>query len=69
MSSSGSPPRRVLVVEDEEDLIELLAFNLKAAGFEPITARTGRQALTALEASPPPELVILDLMLPDLPGT
>ncbi len=69
MPSSGSPPRRVLIVEDEEDLALLLAFNLKAAGFEPITARTGRQALTALEASPPPELVILDLMLPDLPGT
>ena len=59
---------RVLVVEDEEDLVELLRFNLRGAGYEPVTARTAREALRIAE-SEGVDAVILDLMLPDLPGT
>jgi len=58
----------VLIVDDERDLLSVLDFNLRAAGFETILATTGEQALLQLRRSVP-DLVLLDLMLPDLPGT
>ncbi len=58
----------ILVVDDEPDLVELLRVNLRQAGFEVSTAATGREALDALRRSVP-DLVVLDLMLPDLSGT
>src|SRR5262245_49536143 len=60
--------QRILVVDDEPDLLELVRFNLSQAGFEVETAETGRQALERLRRSTP-DLLILDLMLPDLSGT
>jgi len=59
---------RVLVVEDEADLRTLVAYNLKSAGHEVEAVETGFAALQALVRQPP-DLVVLDLMLPDLPGT
>ena len=59
---------RVLVVDDEPDLIELVRFNLKEAGYEIDAARSGREALALLRRRPP-DLLILDLMLPDVSGT
>jgi two-component system phosphate regulon response regulator PhoB len=58
----------VLIVDDERDLLSLLDFNLRAAGFETILASAGEQALLELRRRVP-DLVLLDLMLPDLPGT
>jgi two-component system phosphate regulon response regulator PhoB len=58
----------VLIVEDEKDLAELLQFNLRQAGFETIVARDGEEALARVRERTP-DLVLLDLMLPDLPGT
>jgi DNA-binding response OmpR family regulator len=58
---------RILVVDDEPDLVELVRFNLSQAGFQVETAATGREALDRLHASPP-DLVVLDLMLPDVSG-
>jgi len=58
----------VLLVDDERDLLSVLDFNLRAAGFETILATTGEQALLHLRRRVP-DLVLLDLMLPDLPGT
>ncbi len=58
----------VLIVDDERDLLSVLDFNLRAAGFETNLATTGEQALLQLRRSVP-DLVLLDLMLPDLPGT
>ena len=58
----------VLLVDDERDLLSVLDFNLRAAGFETILASTGEQALLHLRRRVP-DLVLLDLMLPDLPGT
>lgn len=58
----------VLVVDDERDLLSLVDFNLRAAGFETHLASTGAQALAELRRRVP-DLVLLDLMLPDVPGT
>ena len=58
---------RVLVVEDEADIRDLLAFHLERDGYQVTRATTGPEALLALRAAPP-DLVILDLMLPELDG-
>lgn len=58
---------RLLVVEDDPNILELLSASLRFAGFEVSTARTGSEGVTvALRARP--DLVVLDVMLPDLDG-
>jgi two-component system phosphate regulon response regulator PhoB len=59
---------RVLVIEDEDDLREVLQYNLTQAGHRPYGAATGEAGLR-LAHEVRPEVVLLDLMLPDLPGT
>jgi two-component system phosphate regulon response regulator PhoB len=59
---------RVLIVDDEPDLLELVRFQLEQAGFEVETAPDGRVGLEAIRRRRP-ALVVLDWMLPDLPGT
>ncbi|MDB6018990.1 MAG: histidine kinase [Pedosphaera sp.] len=56
-----------MVVDDEPDLVELVAFNLKAEGYEVITASTGVEALNQARSALP-DLIVLDLMLPELDG-
>jgi two-component system phosphate regulon response regulator PhoB len=59
---------RVLVIEDEADLREVLQYNLTQAGHRAFTAATGDAGLKlALEVKP--DIVLLDLMLPDVSGT
>ena len=58
---------RLLVVEDEPNILELLSASLRFAGFEVATAATGVQALDAARRSRP-DLIVLDVMLPDLDG-
>lgn len=58
---------RVLVVDDEPQILRALTINLRARHFEVITATTGADAL-ASAAAHPPDLVILDLGLPDIDG-
>jgi two-component system response regulator ResD len=59
--------RKVLVVDDEESVRELIELYLKKEGFEVIHAREGKQALR-LNGEHHPDLIILDLMLPELDG-
>ena len=59
--------QRILVVEDDADLLELLRFNLKKAGFSVGTAVDGVEALKKAR-SLLPDLILLDLMLPELDG-
>ena len=58
---------KILIVEDEPDVADLLAHHLKAAGFIVEIASNGRAALAALK-NQPPTLVVLDLMLPEISG-
>jgi two-component system OmpR family response regulator len=58
---------RLLVVEDDPNILELLAASLRFAGFEVATASTGSEGVTAALRSRP-DLVVLDVMLPDLDG-
>ncbi|MDQ7088659.1 MAG: response regulator [Acidobacteriota bacterium] len=61
------PAIRIAVVEDETDIAEILDYNLRREGFQPEIYHRGDTALAAIEADPP-QLVILDLMLPGLDG-
>ena len=58
---------RVLIVDDEEDLLELLAYNLEVSGFVVDRAASGRAALDLADRQRP-DLIVLDVMLPDLQG-
>jgi len=58
----------ILVVDDDEDLRESFAGVLEDAGYEAASAGNGREALDFLRSSPPPCLVLLDLMMPVMDG-
>ena len=60
--------KKILVIEDEEDLNQTLSFNLENEGYKVTSALKGSEALEILENESPPDLVILDLMLPDMSG-
>ncbi|HRK31298.1 MAG TPA: response regulator transcription factor [Tepidisphaeraceae bacterium] len=60
--------KRVLVVDDEQDIVELIRFNLERNGYEVFTAADGNAALE-LARKQVPDLVVLDLMLPGIDGT
>ena len=57
----------ILVVDDEPDAVELVTFNLKAAGYDVVTAADGQEALKKARAVLP-KLIVLDLMLPEVDG-
>lgn len=59
---------RLLVVEDESFIAEALSTSLRFRGFSVRVARTGREAIEITAQEPPPELVLLDVMLPDTDG-
>jgi two-component system phosphate regulon response regulator PhoB len=58
----------ILIVEDEKDLASTLAYNMEREGFVARVAHAGHAALEALKREPRPDLVVLDLMLPDMSG-
>ena len=59
---------RILVIEDEPDIRQVLDYNLRLAGHEVVAAARGQDGLR-LAREQHPDLVLLDLMLPDIPGT
>jgi two-component system, OmpR family, phosphate regulon response regulator PhoB len=59
----------VLVIEDEVDLATTLEYNLRAEGFTTRVALTGKDGLASATCEPMPDVIVLDLMLPDLSGT
>jgi DNA-binding response OmpR family regulator len=67
-SSEGHRSKaKILVVDDEPDALELIGFNLKAAGYEVITAEDGNEALKKARSFAP-DLILLDLMIPEVDG-
>lgn len=60
-------PRKVLIVDDEKSISDILAYNLKKEDYETVCAYDGREAL-AMARSENPDLVLLDIMLPLLDG-
>jgi Response regulators consisting of a CheY-like receiver domain and a winged-helix DNA-binding domain len=58
--------KTILVVDDEKDIVDLLSYNLTKEGFSVITARNGRDALD--RARQKPDLIILDVMMPEMNG-
>lgn len=61
-------PNRVLLVDDEADLVTSLSYALEREGYSVVSASTGSRALEIAAQSPTPDLVLLDLMLPDISG-
>ena len=59
---------KILIVDDEVDLLRMVDFNLRNAGFSTVLAQNGRDALRFARAELP-DVILLDLMLPDLQGT
>jgi two-component system phosphate regulon response regulator PhoB len=59
----------ILIVEDEADLSATVAYNLEREGYQVRIAATGRAAMDEVAMEPAPDLVLLDLMLPDISGT
>lgn len=57
----------VLAVDDEPDVTDLVRFHLARAGYDVVTAASGREAIEAIRGCRP-DLVLLDLMLPDIDG-
>jgi len=58
--------KRILIVDDERDIVDLLRYNLAKEGYEVVTAFNGSEALD--KTSTPPDLVLLDVMMPVLDG-
>ena len=61
------PDARLLVVEDEPNILELLSASLRYAGFDVVTAAAGTEAVQAAQRHRP-DLIVLDVMLPDMDG-
>ena len=74
LASAVTPPnraqtrRRILIVDDERDIVDLVRYNLNKNGYEALVATDGAQALE-IARKEMPDLIVLDLMLPGLHGT
>lgn len=61
------PNQRILLVDDEPDILEFISYNLKKAGYNVSTARTGKEAV-AVARQIIPHLILLDVMMPEMDG-
>ncbi|MFQ5769666.1 MAG: response regulator [bacterium] len=62
------PKEKILIVEDEEDILDLVGYHIEQAGYEVLKCGDGHDALELVQQAMP-DLIILDLMLPGLTGT
>lgn len=60
-------PKKILVVDDEEDLVQMIQFRLEAAGYKLMTAPNGKEGLVTARAEKP-DIIVLDLMMPGMNG-
>ena len=60
--------KKILVLEDEENIRSFVVINLKRAGYETVEAGTGEEALAQLKQNPGIRVALLDIMLPDIDG-
>ncbi|MGZ6276006.1 MAG: response regulator transcription factor, partial [Syntrophales bacterium] len=60
-------PKKILIVDDEKDIVDLISYNLEKEGFTALKAYNGERALKLVDEKRP-DLVILDLMLPGMRG-
>ncbi len=69
MSETGESNvgRKILVIDDEPGIIEIVEANLEGDGFEVISASNGKEGLTKIK-NEGPELVVLDVMMPEMDG-
>jgi DNA-binding response OmpR family regulator len=65
--NSAQVKQRILVVDDEPDAVELVEFNLTAAGYDIMSATDGKEALRKARAAAP-DLIVLDVMMPQVDG-
>ena len=65
--TSNGPMKRILIIEDDRDIVELVRYNLANEGYQVASASDGATGLSMLKKSPP-DLLLLDLMLPKLSG-
>ena len=66
-ASNGNGPARVLVVDDEPNIVDVISMALRYEGFEVASAATGAEALTQVRDTRP-HVMLLDVMLPDMEG-
>jgi two-component system, OmpR family, alkaline phosphatase synthesis response regulator PhoP len=64
---ASAPAKKILIVEDERDILQLVKLYLEKEGFRTVTAATGAEGLKSAN-SDKPDLIILDLMLPEIDG-
>lgn len=64
---SNSVTNRILLVDDEADILEMVKYNLEKEGYEVYTAGNGREAIEAAKKYKP-ELILLDVMMPEMDG-
>lgn len=67
MSSSPVTHKKILIVEDEKDILQLVKLYLEKEGFRTVSAMNGMEGLRQVKAEQP-DLIILDLMLPEMDG-
>ena len=59
---------KILVVDDDKEIVELLSIYLKNEGYTPVVAYSGKEAITKLTTTPDIALMILDIMMPNMSG-
>lgn len=60
-------PKKILVVDDEKDIVEMVKYNLEREGYTVLTARNGKRAIEQAQEKKP-DLILLDIMMPEMDG-